>query len=93
MMLKELSPSSDEIKAKPWGFWATLGFSAIIFGLFSALQFLIVIAFVSLAKAQHPELDPEVYAKSLSSNGFCLAITVVASGLICTPPLVTGAWP
>jgi hypothetical protein len=30
-------------------------------------------------------LDPEVYAKSLSSNGFCLAITVVASGLICTP--------
>jgi membrane protease YdiL (CAAX protease family) len=85
MLPNELLPSSDEIKARPWGFWATLGFSAIIFGLFSALQFLIVIAFVSLAKVQHPELDLEVYAKSLSSNGFCLAITVVASGLICTP--------
>jgi hypothetical protein len=41
MLPNELSPLSDEIKAKPWGFWATLGFSAIIFGLFSALQFLI----------------------------------------------------
>jgi len=85
MLRNELLPSSDEIEAKPWGFWATLGFSAIIFALFSALQFLIMIAFFSFAKAQHPELDPEVYAKGLSSDGFCLAITVVASGLICTP--------
>jgi len=85
MLPNELLPSSDEIKAKPWGFWATLGFSAIIFALFSALQFLIMIAFLSLAKAQHPEFDLEAYAKGLSSDGFCLAITVVASGLICTP--------
>jgi len=85
MMLKELSPSSDEIKAKPWGFWATLGFSAIIFALFFALQFLMMIAFLSLAKTQHPELNLEVYAKSLSSNGFFLAITVIVSGLICAP--------
>jgi hypothetical protein len=41
----ELPPSSDEIKAKPWGFWATLGFSAMIVALFSALQFIVAIAF------------------------------------------------
>jgi len=85
MLPNELSPSSDEIKARPWGFWATLGFSAIIFGLFCALQVLTVIAFVSFAKAEHPELDLEVYAKSLPSNGFCIGIMVVVSGLICTP--------
>ena len=85
MLLKEWSPSSDEIKPKPWGFWSTLGFSAIIFVLFSALQFLVVIVFVSLAKVQHPELDLEAYAKGLSSNGFCLAISEVVSGLICIP--------
>ena len=84
-MLKELSASPDEIKAMPWGFWATLGFSAIIFGLFSALQILVATAFVSLAKVQHPELDLEVYAKSLSSNGLCLAIMEIVSGLICIP--------
>ena len=85
MLPNELSPSSDEIKARPWGFWATLGFSAIIFGLFCALQFLVVIAFVSLAKVQNPELDLEVYGKSLSSNGLCVAMVVIVSGLICTP--------
>jgi membrane protease YdiL (CAAX protease family) len=85
MMLKEWMPSSDDMGAKPWGFWATLGFSAIIFALFCALQIVVVTVFVSLAKAQHPELDLEVYAKSLSSNGFCLAISVIVSGLICIP--------
>jgi membrane protease YdiL (CAAX protease family) len=89
MVLKEWMPSSDDMGdgmgAKPWGFWATLGFSAIIFALFSALQIVVVTAFVFVAKAEHPELDLEVYAKSLSSNGFLLAITVIVSGLICTP--------
>jgi len=78
-------PSSDQVEAKPWGFWATLGFSAIIFALFSALQIVVVTAFVFVAKAEHPELNLEAYAKSLSSNGFCLAISVIVSGLICIP--------
>jgi membrane protease YdiL (CAAX protease family) len=85
MPLKEWFPSSDDMSAKPWGLWATLGFSAIVFALFSALQILVATAFVSVAKAQHPELDLEVYAKSLPSNGFCIAIMAVVSGLICTP--------
>jgi len=89
MVLKEWMPSSndmgDDMGAKPWGFWATLGFSAIIFALFSALQIVVVTAFVSVAKAEHPELNLEAYAKSLSSNGFCLAISVIVSGLICIP--------
>jgi hypothetical protein len=84
MVLKGWFPSSEEIEAKPWGLWETLGFSAIILALFSALQILVATFFVSLAKAEHPELDLEVYAKSLSSNGFCIAIMVVVSGLICT---------
>jgi membrane protease YdiL (CAAX protease family) len=85
MLLEEWSRSSNEMEADPWGFWATLGFSAIIFSLFCALQFLVVMAFVSFARVQHPELDLEVYAKGLSSNGFCLAISEVVSGLICIP--------
>ena len=83
--MKELLLPSDEIEAKPWGFWATVGFSAIIFGLFSALQVLIVIFFLSAAKTQHPELNLEVYAKSLSSNGLCLTVITVVSGLVCIP--------
>jgi membrane protease YdiL (CAAX protease family) len=85
MMLEERTPSSDDGDAKPWGFWVTLGFSAIIFGLFSALQILVASIFISIAKIQQPELDLEVYANSLPSNGLCLAIMAIVSGLICIP--------
>jgi len=73
------------MKGKPWGFWATLGLSAIIFARYSAIQFLMIVGFLSSAKVQHPELDPESYVKGLSSNGFCLAIMVIVSGVICIP--------
>ena len=85
MLLKEFSPSSDELKAKPWGFWATLGLSVIVFAFFFALPFLSVIAVLILAKASHQKLDFGVYARSLSSNGFFIAITGIVSGLICVP--------
>ena len=85
MMLKEWIPSSDDMSPNPWGLWATLGVSAIIFAIFSIIQILVATVFVSLAKANHPELDLEVYAKSLSSNGFCIAIMAIVSGVMCTP--------
>jgi len=85
MLSNEMSPPSDEIRSKPWGFWATLGFSAVIFALLSALQLFTVITLASLEKAQHPELDLEVYTKSLASNGLCIAIMVIVTGVICTP--------
>ncbi len=85
MRLKEWLSSSYEMKAKPWGLWTTLGFSAIIFILFLALQFFTVMAFVSAEKTQHPDSDLQAYAKSLSTNGLCIAMMVIVSGLICTP--------
>ena len=85
MLLKEFSPSSDELKAKPWGFWVTLGLSAIVFALFSAIQLLSMIAVHYLIKASHRQLGLGVYARSLSSNGFFIAVTEIVSGLICAP--------
>jgi len=85
MPLKEWLSPSDEKETKPWGLWATLALSAVIFAVFSAIQILIASFFVSFAKAEHPELDLEAYARSLASNGFCIAIMIVVSGVICTP--------
>jgi membrane protease YdiL (CAAX protease family) len=85
MRLKEWLSSPGEMEAKPWGLWATLAFSAAIFAVFLVLQFFTIIAFVSAEKAQNPGLNLEVYAKSLSSNGLCIAMMVIVSGLICTP--------
>jgi membrane protease YdiL (CAAX protease family) len=75
----------DEEKSKPWGFWATIGFSVIIFVFFSALQFMVLMAFLAFEKAQNPQIDPDAFVQSLSSNGFCLALSAILSGLVCTP--------
>jgi membrane protease YdiL (CAAX protease family) len=89
MALKEWFPplddKKDDMSAEPLGLRATLGFSAIILALYCVLQILVATVFVSLAKAEHPELDLEVYARSLSSNGSCIGVMAVVSGLICTP--------
>ena len=85
MLSNEGSPSSNEMKGKPWGFWATLGFSAIISGLFLGLQTLVAVVFVFIMKGRHPQLDLEVYTRSLPSNGLCIAIMVIATALICIP--------
>jgi membrane protease YdiL (CAAX protease family) len=89
MVLKEWFPplddKKDDMSAEPLGLRATLGFSAIIIALYCVLQILIATVFVSVAKAEHPELDLEAHAKSLSSNGFCIGVMAVVSGLICTP--------
>jgi membrane protease YdiL (CAAX protease family) len=89
MPIKEWFPSledkKDDMSAEPLGLKATLGFSAIILAFYSGLQILVATVFVSLAKAEHPELDLEIYARSLSSNGFCIGVMGVVSGLICTP--------
>ena len=85
MSLKEWLSSSGEMEAKPWGLGKTVGFSAIIFAFFLAVQFLTMASFISFAKAEHPELDLEAYAKTLPSNGLCIAIMVIVSGVICTP--------
>jgi membrane protease YdiL (CAAX protease family) len=75
----------DEGRTKPWGFWATIGFSALIFVVFSALQFLVLMAFLAFERAHHPPVDPDAFVQSLSSNGFCLALSAILSGLVCTP--------
>jgi len=81
----ESAESPNEVKARPWGFWATLGFSAIVFALFSVLQLLSMIAVLFFMKASHRQWDLGVYVRSLSSNGFFIAITEIVSGVICTP--------
>jgi membrane protease YdiL (CAAX protease family) len=80
-----LEDKKEDGSAESLGLKATLGFSAVILALYSVLQILVATFFVSLAKAEHPELDLEVYARSLSSNGLCIGVMAIVSGLICTP--------
>lgn len=88
IIVSELSTSVDGNKAEPWGFWATIGFSSIVLAAAFIIQGAVVIAFVFFAKAHNPEIDIENFLKSLSCNGFCLAIATIASAPICTALIV-----
>jgi membrane protease YdiL (CAAX protease family) len=65
---------------RPWGFWATIGFSRVIVLTSVLAQTVVVIAFGVSAKINHPD----IHLYSLGSNGLLLTIATVVS----TPPTI-----
>ncbi|HEY9623173.1 MAG TPA: type II CAAX endopeptidase family protein [Crinalium sp.] len=78
-----LEHSLPTVKPKPWGVWATLGFSLVIFGVFLLIQTLVLLAFLAARVAQEPSIDPQVLQGSLAFNGLVLAIATLASAPVC----------
>jgi len=64
---------------RPWGFWATIGFSLVIGAVYIFVQGIVVVPFVVAAKIRDPSVDIESLAQSLGSNGFCLALATCVS--------------
>lgn len=68
---------------RPWGFWPTIGFSAIIAAAFFIIQIIIVTAWIVVSWVQNPKLDIDEFAKNLTMNGLILAV------FICTTAPIT----
>ena len=64
MQMEAVPPPVEEIKPKPgiWGGWPTVGFSAVIFAVFFAVQNLVAVVFMAVQLVQNPSL------KSISIN-------------------------
>jgi hypothetical protein len=71
--------NAGEQKARPWGFWPTMGFSFIIAIVYTVSQGIIVFVFAVVAALQVQKFDIERYAKGLESNGLFLAIATCAA--------------
>lgn len=86
MEIQEIHTDSghlNEQKPRPWGFWATVGFSCIIAVAYVLSAIVLCISFIAAAKVQDPDLDIGQYVQSLGSNGLFLAIsTCVAAPLV-----------
>jgi membrane protease YdiL (CAAX protease family) len=81
-----LSEESHEMvveQPRPWGFWPTIGFSAIIAAAFFIVQIIIVTAWTVVSLIQNPKMDIEQFAKNLTMNGLILAV------FICTTAPIT----
>jgi hypothetical protein len=71
-----------------WGPWATLGWGSILGFIFVATQVIVVAGFLISWSAGNPDFNIEVAAEEISSNGFVLAWSVLASGIICLPAIL-----
>ncbi len=77
-----------ETGPRPWGFWATLGFSFAVLGASIVVSMIVTAIFTIFAVIQNPEIDIWEYLVSLASNGFCFAVTTIISATICTAMVV-----
>ena len=85
--MNELSVSEGR-RGTPWSFWATIGFSSIVGAAFFITGIVVVVAFFLFEKAHNPGIETIAFMKSLSSNGFCLAICTIIAAPICTALVV-----
>jgi uncharacterized protein len=86
--MHESAPSKPAKKPKPWGLWATLGFSAIVFVAFLLIQTLVAAVMLSYQLSQNPSADPMLLASELATNGFLLALATICSAPLCTALIV-----
>lgn len=73
----------DIKKGRPWGFWATAGFSFVIIISFVIVQTIVAIVFVTIFSSDFNSFTGESL-KELENNGFLIAIATISSALICS---------
>ncbi len=71
--------SAVAVAGRPWSFWVTVGFSAIIGVVCLAVQVVVCIVFVIVAKAGGSQVPVEQLAQSLSKNGLLMAVSMIAA--------------
>ncbi len=65
------------VAPRPWGFWATLGWSMTVMGLLLLVQVVVVVGAIVAAKTRNPGLD--IRSLNLESNGLLLSIATIVS--------------
>ncbi len=89
--MNEQQPQSIETQAKPWGFWATVGFSFIIGVIFILIQLAVII--IIAINGPIEDFDQFVaQIEKLENNGFCLAVMTIIGGVIIIPIILFFAW-
>lgn len=73
-MLATPGTARDDPTARAWGFWATLGFSAVISTVVLFLQIATGILFLALAGTGHAGASPEELSEDLRTNGLLLSV-------------------
>jgi membrane protease YdiL (CAAX protease family) len=77
------APATPKI-GRPWGFWATVGFSAIVAAVFLTIQIAVLIVFLIVVGVENGDVAHEEFACPLERNGFLLSVATLASTPVAT---------
>ena len=69
---------------RPWGLWATIGFSLVIVAALIAIQGVIMLIFVVVAKFRDSQLGLLFFLEELATDGFFISIATIVSAPICS---------
>lgn len=76
--------SQQEKNRRPWGLWATIGFSFIVLLVYWFVQVLISFFFIIFSKTDDFEATSENLVQSLSNNGLLISLATIGSALVGT---------
>ncbi len=77
---------------RPWGFWATLGFSVILGIVFVGTQMAVALSFIAAGRLLEPEIGIETLARDLQTNGLVLSVAFLVSLPPCVGLAALFAW-
>jgi len=78
----EAAKAVDEPRT-PWGFWATVGLSTVVLGVFVAIQTAVAIPFVLVEMQRQQAASPQALVENLESNGLLLSLATLFSAPVC----------
>jgi len=81
---EQIEPADREL-ARPWGFWATIGFTVIVMAASFVVGLLVLVAFAAYERVVRPDTDILVYVTSLQTNGDFLGTSAIVTAMIGTP--------
>jgi membrane protease YdiL (CAAX protease family) len=84
--------SPARVSEKPWGFWFTLLWSLVCGLLFLIAQVAVAVVFVIVKLARDPDGDMMGLVQGLEYNGLMLALSTIASCVVCVAFLSFIVW-
>lgn len=79
-------------RGSPWGFWATMGFTAIVAAVYLMIQYVAMFAYGLHLAATNPGMSEESIYKSITSSGFIVTAGNCVSVLPCVGLVLFFIW-
>jgi hypothetical protein len=85
-------PANAPPPGRPWGFWATIGLSAVVMAAQFVVSAAVAVFYIACTFITTSEAAAHAAVKHLASNGLYLSLAMLASAPVCSVLVFTFAW-